>query len=154
MRIALYELYKQQLIKYIMKSKITIIAALLMSVAIGQLSAQVKFHTGDTAHLYRESRNSEKLIFIDLYASWCPPCKMMDRDVFSREDVGEFMSQNFISAKYSVDDEIGAQFSKTYNVRSIPTFLIFNAEGELVAQMAGAMPHAEFIKNLNSILQR
>ncbi|MFI3328139.1 MAG: thioredoxin family protein [Rikenellaceae bacterium] len=137
--------------------KITL-AALLLVAAIAAnttaATAQVKFHTGDTSTLYKESRAGDKLIFIDLYASWCPPCKAMDRDVFSRKDVGDFMSKNFISAKYSVDEGIGAEFSRSYNVRSIPTYLIFNSEGVLVAQMAGAMSHTEFITNMTSIIEQ
>lgn len=134
--------------------KITLIVALFAALTITELTAQVQFHTGDTSELYKASRNSDKLIFVDLYASWCPPCKMMDSNVFSRKDVGDFMAKNFISAKYSVDETIGSEFSRTYSVRSIPTYLIFNKDGELVARMTGGMSHTEFISQMSDILKK
>ncbi len=126
---------------------------MIVSFASTPLAAQVKFHTGETSELYKLAHADEsKLIFVDLYASWCPPCKMMERNVFSREDVGEFMSKNFISAKYSVDDKIGGEFSRTYGVQSIPTYLIFNSKGELKGRMTGGMTYTEFVDNMKKII--
>lgn len=125
------------------------IAALTLSVA--STSAQVKFHTGSTDDLYKMAKESDKLVFVDLYADWCPPCKAMEKNVFSREDIGDFMSKYFVSAKYSVDDTIGKEFSKKYNVRSIPTYLIFNESGELIGQMTGGMSPEDLTKNLLKI---
>ncbi len=116
--------------------------------------AQVNFVNGDTDALKALSQKSGKLVFIDLYADWCPPCRTMSREVFTRKDVGDFMSENFVAAKYNVDEEIGKALSREYSVSSIPTFLVFNGEGELVGRMVGGMSYDEFINNMKEMLAK
>lgn len=64
-----------------------------------------------------------KLVFIDLYATWCPPCRMMEREVFSRKDVGDFMERHFVAAKYDVDKTTGKELLKRYGSGAIPLYL-------------------------------
>ena len=61
---------------------------LAVALAAGAVQAQVKFETKSTDAVREMAVKEGKLVFIDLYASWCPPCKMMERHVFSRKDVG------------------------------------------------------------------
>lgn len=132
--------------------KLLLSLAVLLSAAT--LSAQVNFIDGDTNQLKKLAQSSGKLAFVDLYADWCPPCRTMQREVFSRKDVGDFMSENFISAKYNVDHAIGKSLSGDYQVSSIPTFLIFNPEGELVGRVVGGMDAEKFISNMKEILHK
>lgn len=115
--------------------------------------AQVEFHTGGLDALYSSAKRQDKLVFMDLYASWCPPCKTMESTVFSREDVGEFMASNFVSAKYNVDDQLGNEIANKYQVHSIPTYLIFTPDGEFVGRMAGAMSPADFVASMSKFLR-
>ena len=79
-----------------------------------------------------------KLVFIDLYATWCPPCRMMEREVFSRKDVGDFMEQHFVAAKYDVDKTTGKELLKRYGSGAIPLYLVFDTQGELLGRIQGA----------------
>ena len=67
----------------------------MFALGTGAAQAQVKFETKSTDAVREMAIKQGKLVFIDLYASWCPPCRMMERQVFSRKDVGEFMDQRF-----------------------------------------------------------
>lgn len=134
--------------------KITLALALLCTLGLTTLSAQVNFEKRPLAELYPLLEGNKRLVFVDLYASWCPPCKMMERDVFSREDVGEFMAKNFVSAKYNVDEKIGGELSRQYGVSSIPTYLIFNKDGQMVGRITGAMSYKEFIANMQQIIDK
>ncbi len=131
-----------------------IMLAVTTLLCASSVMAQVNFVNGDTDALKALSQKSGKLVFIDLYADWCPPCRTMSREVFTRKDVGDFMSENFIAAKYNVDEELGKTLSREYSVSSIPTFLVFNGEGELVGRMVGGMSYDEFINNMKEMLTK
>lgn len=128
----------------------TIITLVLLCVGTMTLNAQVKFKKGETKELYAEAKKDNKLVFIDLFATWCPPCKMMDRDVFSRKDVGDYMDKNFVSAKYSVDEGIGRELAQQYNVRSIPTYIILDETGKVIGRMVGGMSNSDFISKMKA----
>ncbi len=135
-----------------MIKRITTTLALLF--AVGALSAQVNFHAGSTTELYKRAKSEEKLIFMDLYATWCPPCKAMERDVFSRKDVGDYMNENFVNVKYNIDESIGREFADQYKVTSIPTYLIFTGDGKLVGRMTGGMTSDTFLFRMREFLTK
>lgn len=134
-----------------MKKWMLILAAVL---AAGAAQAQVKFETGSTDAVREAAIKQGKLVFIDLYASWCPPCKMMERHVFSRKDVGDFMGQRFVAAKYDTDQATGKELMKKYGSGAIPLYLIFDTKGELLGRIQGAMSAEEFMDNVRKVLKR
>lgn len=127
---------------------------LLLALGAGMAQAQVRFETKTTDAVREMAVRSGKLVFIDLYADWCPPCRMMERDVFSRRDVGEFMERYFVAAKYNTDKTTGRELLKKYGNGSIPLYLIFDTEGGLLGRIQGAADASTFLDNLRQILAR
>ncbi len=131
-----------------------ILLALLLLAAGCNLPAQVTFEKGSFRELQRKAAESSRLIFVDLYADWCGPCKIMDRDVFSQRDVGRFMEEHFVSTRLDIGQEPGRTLARDYEVRSIPTFLIFDTDGELVARTTGGRSARNFLRDMQTILDR
>lgn len=127
---------------------------LLLALGADMAQAQVRFETKTTDAVREMAVRSGKLVFIDLYADWCPPCRMMERDVFSRSDVGEFMERYFVAAKYNTDKTTGRELLKKYGSGSIPLYLIFDTEGDLLGRIQGAADADTFLDNLRQILAR
>lgn len=129
---------------------------LLLALVLGSAAAQaqVKFETKSTDAVREMAVKTGKLVFIDLYASWCPPCRMMERQVFSRKDVGEFMDQRFVAAKYDVDKTTGRELMKKYGEGSIPLYLVFDTQGEVLGRIQGAADAETFMENLRTIVAR
>jgi thioredoxin 2 len=72
-------------------------------------------------------------VVVDFWAEWCGPCKVM-APVFERA-ASEFEPElRFLK----VDTEAEAELSTRYNIRSIPTLMLFH-KGNVVAQRAGAV---------------
>ena len=108
--------------------------------------AQVRFLDSSTDAVRKEAIAQDKLVFIDLYATWCGPCKAMERDVFSKKEVGDFMDE------YDIDKPTGKALAGKHGVRSIPTYLVFNTEGDLLGKITGSMPAEEFTAALRKII--
>lgn len=76
--------------------------------------------------------DSDKPAFVDFWAEWCGPCRMVSPVV--EELAGEFEGKvNFFKVNVDEANDLAAK----YNVFSIPTLMLFN-KGELVAQQVGA----------------
>lgn len=127
---------------------------LLLFLLLGAVGAeaQVRFMTRSTDGVRRQAVEQNKLVFIDLFATWCPPCQMMEREVFSRSDVGAFMEQHFVCAKYDIDKTTGRELLKRYGNRRVPLYLISNTEGELLGRIRGATDPERFMAEVKRIL--
>ncbi|MET3036249.1 thioredoxin fold domain-containing protein [Chryseobacterium sp. NRRL B-14859] len=92
-----------------------------------------------------KAKKEKKLVFIDAYASWCGPCKLMEKNVFTQKSVGEYYNTNFINARFDMEKGEGRDIAAKFGVRSYPTYLFLNGEGELVSRNTGYMEESMFV---------
>lgn len=121
--------------------------------SISAKSQGIAFENTNWAAVKAKAKEENKPIFVDTYASWCEPCKWMDKNTFSQEEVGQFFAQNYLSFKLDIEKGEGIEFAQTYRVTSFPTLLYFNANGELVHRIIGAFKPKELISNSEDALQ-
>lgn len=95
--------------------------------------------------LIAKAKKENKIVFIDAYASWCGPCKLMERNVFTKKSVGDYYNANFVNARFDMEKGEGREIAAKYGVRSYPTYLFLNGDGELISQNLGYMEESVFL---------
>lgn len=100
------------------------------------------FYTADELDLVLSlAKKEEKLVFVDIYASWCLPCQLMDDDVFTDAALGAYYNEHFVSYKQDVEHGDGPIIKFNYDVSILPTLLFLDADGnELVRKTGAAYP--------------
>ena len=122
--------------------------AILSSIFIGALAwAQgIKFEEGNFASILAKAKKEKKLVFIDAYASWCGPCKLMVKNIFPLQSVGDYYNSHFINAKIDMEKGEGIELAKKYNVKAFPTYLFIDGNGEAVHRTLGYVEEKDFIQ--------
>lgn len=97
----------------------------------------IDFQKGTWQQTLEKAKKENKLVFLDLYASWCGPCKVLKSITFPDAEVGQFFNANFIN--YAVDAEkgIGLELAGKYKLTAYPTLLFIDGNGNLVAKTIG-----------------
>jgi thioredoxin-related protein len=123
-----------------------IISGLFLFSAITAFAQEaVKFQDLPFKELVAKAKKENKLLFIDAYTSWCGPCKMMEKNTFTQKAVGDYYNTNFINARFDMEKGEGREIASKFGVRSYPTYLFLNGDGELVSQNFGYMEGSLFV---------
>jgi len=105
----------------------------------------IRFEELPFKELIAKAKKENKIVFMDAYASWCGPCKMMERNIFTQKSVGDYYNSNFVNARFDMEKGEGREIAAKYGVRSYPTYLFLNGDGELVSQNYGYMEESPFL---------
>lgn len=123
---------------------ISIFAASLSSVYAQAIA--ITFHDLSWAEIQAKATEEGKLIFIDAYAPYCMPCKMMDNAIFNNNlEVALFFNEHFISYKVDMSKDENMIFQEKYEIYELPTLLFLTATGELLKTEVGGMSSQTFL---------
>lgn len=94
----------------------------------------------------KQALETGKLIFIDVHASWCGPCKLMAKGAFMDPKVAEMYNTKFINLKIDAEKDPDGEFvSRAYKVQAYPTLLFVDSKGKLVKNYVGMRRADELI---------
>jgi len=99
---------------------------------------------------FEEARREEKLVLLDLTASWCHWCHVMDRTTYSDPAVARLMNDNFVSIRVDIDKR--PDISERYNRGGFPTTAFLSDRGESIWG-ATYIPPADMKRIIGSILE-
>ncbi|MEQ1744336.1 MAG: thioredoxin [Saprospiraceae bacterium] len=98
------------------------------------------------ANFKKEVLQSDKVTLIDLWAEWCGPCRLMTPIV---DELSNEYGDRVLIGKLNVDHN--PQVPTDYNVRGIPTFLLFK-NGELKGKIVGAQSKKVLKDQIDALL--
>ena len=128
-----------------MKKLLFILVGLLCTAVV---FAQVNFQELTLEEACKKAKTENKPVFLDCYTSWCGPCKMMAKDVFTLKEAGEYFNKKFVCVNTDMEKGDGRAIAKQYGVNAYPTFLMINQDGKLLHKIEGAMPLKKLIENV------
>ncbi len=91
----------------------------------------------------QEVLKSDTPVLVDFWAEWCGPCRMIGP---SLEDIAKEMDGKLKVVKVNIDEN--PTVPSRYNVRSIPTLLLFK-NGQVDATKIGAEPKQKLVSWIN-----
>lgn len=111
----------------------------------------IEFFHGTWAEALAQAKTQAKPLFVDIWATWCGPCKRLAAEVFPQPEVGEFFNEHFVCYKLMTDPKDAAEkklareLSDRYHVRALPTLLWVDGEGRLLHFSTGYRPADELL---------
>lgn len=93
-----------------------------------------------------EITNTEKLVLIDFFATWCGPCKMLSPII---TEISKEYSESVKVCKVNIDEN--QDLALKYNIMSIPT-LIFFKNGEVIKSKIGFCSKSELKNIINELI--
>ncbi len=126
--------------------KFMLAVLVLFSAATVHAQEGIEFFKGSFEEAKAEATESNKLIFMDGYATWCGPCKWMAKNVFTDDKVGEMFNASFVNMKMDMEKGEGPRLARIYKLRAYPTLFILDGEGKVLAKNEGALPAEDFLQ--------
>ncbi len=77
-----------------------------------------------------------KLLLVDAMASWCPPCRTMERDAWPEAKVSAWIGAHAIAVQVDVDEQEAV--ARRLDIRAMPTLILFR-DGQELARSVGGM---------------
>jgi len=108
-----------------------------------------------------EARRLNRPILVDVYTQWCGWCKRMDRDVYSRPDVRDYLASKFVTIKidaeaktpahYEGHDHTSRSLAALFRVTGYPTTLFLRPDGKHLVNVPGYVEADSFMHLLRYV---
>lgn len=103
------------------------------------------FFEGTWEEALNKAKEEQKPIFLDIYARWCGPCKLLKRKTFTNKDVGNYFNANYINLSLDGEKGDGEMLANKFHITGYPTLIILNKNGEPVNMQTGYLSPGELL---------
>jgi thioredoxin 1 len=140
-----------------MKHSIRILSAIILPLILlisfhfagqGQTTGKgIHFFEGTWKEAVTKAKAENKYIFLDAFASWCGPCKTMDKEVYTLAKLGSYFNKKFISVRIDMEKGEGPALAKRFpSIDGYPSLLFFGADGYLTKTILGSRTADDFLR--------
>lgn len=97
----------------------------------------ISFIEQDWQKALDSAKANNKLVFLDIYATWCGPCKMLKKNTFTDEAAGKFFNEHFINVSVDGESGVGPELAEKFRIVGYPSLIITDATGKIILETAG-----------------
>ncbi|MCB4234552.1 thioredoxin fold domain-containing protein [Kaistella anthropi] len=105
----------------------------------------INFEKGTFKEILAKAKKKKACVYGCFCGLVCGSCKLMEKNIFPLPSVSEYYNANFINARFDMEKGEGREIAMKYGVRSYPTFLFLNGDGEVVLKNYGYMGEQDFL---------
>ncbi len=107
----------------------------------------IQFYRGSWKDALAQSKKENKRIFLDIYATWCGPCKRLKNNSFSNRQVGEFYNSSFINVSLDGEKGEGAVLANDFKVTGYPSLFFIDTAGNVIKLIGGYLGPNELLNS-------
>ena len=100
----------------------------------------------NTGSKFGELINGDTPVLVDMFATWCGPCKMLEPAV---KQVAQKLTGKVKVIKIDIDKN--PHVARAYEVLSVPTLILFH-KGKILWRQSGVIPAPQIEKAVESVL--
>lgn len=116
-----------------------LITALCFLTALNAFAGnKIAFEDSEWEMVIEKAKQTNKPIFLEGFADYCMPCRMMDEMVFTDSDLSLFFNEHFISYKVDVQTEEGKLLQFLYDIKALPDLLFVDPSGNVIVRNNGS----------------
>lgn len=138
------------------KILIIFIGTILFLPAIAQQNEGINFvFPKPFEEILKVAKAENKNIFVDCFATWCGPCKLLSKQTFPLKEVGDFFNKRFVCVQYDIEKGNGIKFHSMYksHIPGLPTMLVVNPEGTVIHAIVGFRSGKALIEDITNGLE-
>lgn len=127
---------------------LTCTSALAARVTAAELTAAAVWKT-DFAAAQAEAKKLNRPVVLHFHATWCGPCKKMERDVLDIPQTLKLLDAGFVAVKVDCDKNPKVQVK--YGVTSMPTDIILSPDGKVLVKTEGCQDRQNYLTSITRI---
>jgi len=141
--------------KIFLSSIFVLMVATFTSVAqSNSTNKEITFVETSWPQALKRAAAQNKYIFVDAYATWCGPCKMLKATTFKNDKAAAFYNQNFVNVALDMEKGNNPQLAQAWGMRAYPTLIIFDSKGKIVLNTVGFITAKDLIRFGEEALRR
>jgi thioredoxin-related protein len=127
-----------------MSNRLRFMATLVcLSLSLSTFAEEINFINDDLRAGLNRASSEGKLIFLEFWASYCTPCKMMEEYTFTNATVIDRLTNHYVPVKVNIQSLEGYDLKTQYKVTVLPTIIILDSKGRQVGRYEETMAPAK-----------